>query len=129
MLTFFLLTKTWHRLFHVFEDDQSQLIEGWLRLTPDRRKFSETVQPTLIKIICPSVHDSVQEILDEAQANRKKVVFTKLFDYLIRTATQGAFEEVVTLYEKALKQYEVIRSKLENGKYQAIMVINRQVDC
>ena len=103
-------------MFNIFEDDQSQRIEVWIRLTPDQRKFSETVQPTPIKIICPSVHDSVQEILDEAQANRKRVVFAKLFDFLIRTATQGAFEEVVTLYEKALEQYKVIRGKLENGK-------------
>lgn len=102
--------------YYTFRLDHHQHIEEWLRHGPEERRFCDTVQPITIQIICPAVHDSVKEILYDLQTHKKKVIFAKLFDLQIKNATTGAFEEVVTLYEKALDQYKLIESKLETGE-------------
>ena len=75
------------------------------------------MQPSPIKIICPTVHESVQSILNQVQVLRKRPIFAKLLDHYIKNSIQGAFEEVVTMYEKALEQYNVIHTKLDNGEW------------
>lgn len=69
-----------------------------------------------MRVICQAIPQQVRDILAPVQEHKKRVIFFRMFDHEIKSAVSGDILAVVDLYERALRNYNVIRDKFEEGK-------------
>ena len=90
-------------------------LDNWLRQPAGERRFCETVQPITCKVVCPYVPESVINLLNRWQDDKKRTIFRKVFGDQIKNATPGTFEEVVNLYERAQEKYDRALASMRTG--------------